>query len=264
MITGAAICPSAPLVARELTGLDPVLPELREACAAAVTRLVRSGPGVIAVVGAASRTAIWPADGRLDLAAFAPPLGGRAPGPSLPLPLGLGLRLLDEGGYRGARRPQAVSQDEPAAACLRLGAELSRLGDRVGLLVMADGSARRSSRAPGYLDPRAAGFDAEIERAVRDGDLGALRAMDAGLARELLVGARPAWQVLAGAMPGRAPGAEILYRGDPFGVFYLVAWVSEANSGPGGGRDRDGAGRDERGHRDVRPAEAVEVQEDLL
>jgi hypothetical protein len=228
VITATAICPPAPLLARELTGLDPVVPELRQACAVAVERLVRSGPEVIAVVGPGPRTATWPADGRLDLTPFAPALGatdGRE-GPPVPLPLGLGARLLDEAGYRGTRRLRSVSQDEPAAACLRLGAGLRSLDGRVGLLVMADGSACRSLRAPGYLDPRAAGFDAALERAVRDGDPGALRAMDPGLAAELLAGARPAWQVLAGAMPGRLPATEILYADVPFGVFYLVAWLA--------------------------------------
>ena len=91
---------------------------------------------------------------------------------------------------------------------------------------MADGSACRTLRAPGYLDPRAAAFDAALERAVRTGDLGSLQAMDHGLARELLVTTRPGWQVLAGAMPGRAAATEILYADDPFGVFYLVAWLA--------------------------------------
>jgi hypothetical protein len=174
-------------------------------------------------VGTASRTASWPVDGCLDLTAFAPALD-RVSGQSLPVPLGLGARLLDEAGYRGPRVLQSVGRDEPGPACLRLGARLRDLAGRVGLLVMADGSARRGLRAPGYLDPRAAGFDAGLERAVRDGEPGALRDLDEGVARELLVGARPAWQVLAGAVPGRVP-AEILYRDDPFGVFYLVGWL---------------------------------------
>ena len=234
MITAAAICPPAPLLARELTGLDPVVPELRQACAAAVERLVRSGPEVIAVVGPGPRTATWPAGGRLDLAPFAPALGapGGREGPRLPLPLGLGGRLLDEAGYLGTRRLESIRADEPAAACLRLGAGLRHLDARVGLLVMADGSACRSLRAPGYLDPRAAAFDAALERAARTGDLGALQTMDRGLARELLATARPGWQVLAGAMPGRAAATEILYEDDPFGVFYLVAWL--AGSAPAG------------------------------
>jgi len=234
VIAGVAICPPAPLLARELTGLDPVIPELRQACAAAAERLVKAGPDVIAVVGPGRRTAVWPADGRLDLAAFGPALGpvpgirgGSVPGgPPLPLPLGLGARLLDEAGYTGPRLLQSVHSGEPAAACLRLGADLRTLSDRVGLLVMADGSACRTLRAPGYLDPRAAAFDAAIEEAVRSGDLAPLRAMDQDLARELLAAGRPGWQVLAGAMPGRAPSTEVLYEGDPFGVFYLVAWLA--------------------------------------
>ena len=229
-----AICPPAPLLARELTGLDPVIPELRQACAAAAGRLVETGPEVIAVVGPGRRTAVWPADGRLDLAAFGPALGpalgtrgGSVSGrPPLPLPLGLGARLLDESGYSGPRLLQSVHTGEPAAACLRLGAGLRTLSDRIGLLVMADGSACRTLRAPGYLDPRAAAFDAAIADAVRSGDLASLRAMDSDLARELLAAGRPGWQVLAGAMPGRAASTQVLYEGDPFGVFYLVAWLA--------------------------------------
>ncbi len=234
MIACVAICPPAPLLARELTGLDPVIPELRQACAAATGRLVRSAPDVIAVVGPGRRTAVWPADGRLNLAAFGPALGtrdgpipGSGPTPRpLPLALGLGARLLDEGGYTGPRLLQSVHSGEPAPACLRLGADLRTLSERVGLLVMVDGSACRSLRAPGYLDPRAAAFDAALEGAVRSGDLGSLRAMDQGLARELLAAGRAGWQVLAGAMPGRAPSTEILYADDPFGVFYLVSWLA--------------------------------------
>jgi hypothetical protein len=235
VITGVAICPPAPLLARELTGLDPVVPELRQACAAVAERLVGARPEVIAVVGPGRRTAVWPAAGRLDLAAFGPALGARGepvpgsgaePGPALPLPLGLGARLLDEAGYRGRRLLQSVHTGEPAEACLRLGARLRELSDRVGMLVMADGSACRSLRAPGYLDPRAEAFDAVIEAAVRGGDLSPLRAMDQDLARELLAAGRPGWQVLAGAMPGGAHGTEILYNADPFGVFYLVAYLT--------------------------------------
>ena len=72
---------------------------------------------------------------------------------------------------------------------------------------MGDGSARRSASAPGYLDERAAPFDAAVEQAVRDGDLPALAALDPDLARDLLAAGRPAWQVLAGALPAAAPDA---------------------------------------------------------
>jgi hypothetical protein len=303
MITAAALCPSPPLLAREVTGRDPVVPELRQACGEAVRRLVRCEPDVIAVVGPAPVTARWPAGRRLDLSAFTPqaasadmpdaagapvaasppnavgapdvasalhaadaasapaPDQPRPPGghPALPLPLGLGTRLLDQAGYAGARVLEAVGYDEPAAGCVALGEQIAASGGRVGLLIMADGSARRGPRAPGYLDERAAAFDAAVEDAVRDGDLEALLDIDPVLARELLAAGRPAWQVLAGAVreqpagagpgqaaagaahrqasagaaPERPRAAEILYSDDPLGVAYLVAWIPGQGRRPG-------------------------------
>jgi hypothetical protein len=162
---------------------------------------------------------------------------------ALPLSLGLGVMLLDQGGYGGPRRLFAVGPDAPAGACAALGAELATGATRTAMLVMGDGSARRSLKAPGHLDPRAEPFDAEVEQAVRAGRLGALLELDEALARDLMVTGRPAWQVLAGAMAhgngvdglgangvgqggaavDGAPVTEVLYCDDPFGVAYLVA-----------------------------------------
>ena len=57
MIIQAALCPWPPLLVRELTGADPVLPELRAACAEAVAELLRDGPEVVAVAGPGPVTA---------------------------------------------------------------------------------------------------------------------------------------------------------------------------------------------------------------
>jgi hypothetical protein len=112
---------------------------------------------------------------------------------------------------------------------------------------MGDGSARRSIAAPGYLDDRAEPFDLAVERAVGDGDLPALAALDPALARDLLAAGRPAWQALAGALspvlpagPPASPAdspvpsatarpqAKILYSEAPLGVAYLVATLAPA------------------------------------
>lgn len=225
MITGAALCPSPPLLYAPLTGRTTVVPELRTACADAVGRLLRDDPEVIVIVGPAAATGAWGGAGRLNPSVFAPAIAGPGPG-SPPLALGLGSMLLDQAGWRGRRTLQAVGQDEPASACVGLGAELAAPEARMALLVMGDGSARRGPRAPGYLDPRAAAFDASVERAVRSGELDALQRLDRTLARELMATGWPAWQVLAGAMGPLRPAAEILYCGDPFGVAYLVAYLS--------------------------------------
>lgn len=235
MITAAALCPCPPLLIRELTGQAEVLPELRAACAAAVARLTASGADVIAVTGPAEATSRWPADGRLDLAAYAPALRpGGGTSPALPLSLGIGARLLDEAGYAGPRALAGIAAHAAPDDCLRLGAAIAASAPRVALLAMGDGSARRSTTAPGYLDERAAPFDAAVERAVRDGDLDALAGLDPELAADLLAAGRPAWQVLAGALgaapgapsAGRRPATEILYASAPLGVAYLVAELS--------------------------------------
>jgi hypothetical protein len=242
MIIAAALCPWPPLLVRELTGADPVAADVRDACAAAVGALLAASPEVIAVVGPAADTAAWPADGRLNIAAFggpaaprtsngpptgnSPPTGNGPPtGNSVPPSVGLGCYLLDQAGYAGPRRLHSVSEDEPPADCLRWGKDIGDTAERTGLLVMADGSARRGPRAPGHYDERAAAFDAEVERALRAGDLRALEAIDPALARELLATGRPAWQVLAGAAHGAALRADMMYAGDPFGVMYFVAFL---------------------------------------
>lgn len=239
MITSAALCPAPPLLARELTGADPVVPALRRACLDAAAALIADGPDLVAVVGVAAETRAWPPDGQLDLSPYAPTLraaqqasaAGPVPAgpmparpvPALPLPLGLGVRLLDQAGYQGRRELHSVSDEEPAAACAALGAQLAGASARVAVLVMADGTARRGLKAPGYIDDRSVPFDAEVERAVRAGDLTALLALDPVLARELMATGRAWWQVLAGAMNGVRPAVEIRYCDDPFGVAYLVA-----------------------------------------
>lgn len=231
MLTAAALCPAAPLLARELTGADPAVPELRQACREAADALVAAGPDLAVVVGADARTGVHDPAGRLDLRPYAPgPVLRHAPagGPVLPLPLGLGARLLDEAGYRGRRQLQAVGAGEPPAACAALGASLAGAAQRVAILVMADGSARRTRKAPGALDERAAPFDDGVRRAVADGDLAALLAVDPVLAEELMAAGRPAWQVLAGAGQGQPLSPVIRYCDDPFGVAYLVASLTAA------------------------------------
>ena len=232
MLIAAALCPAPPLLARELTGADPVLPELRQACREAVGELIRADADVVVVVGVAGAERVFDPGARLDVTTYAPALRARGreanPAgldalPPLPLPIGLGSRLLDEAGYHGRRQLQSVGEGTSPTACAALGTRLADAAPHVALLVMADGSARRSRRAPGYLDVRAEPFDAEVGRAIRTGDLPALLALDDALASELMATGRPAWQVLAGAAAGRRPSCVVRYDDAPFGVGYLVA-----------------------------------------
>jgi hypothetical protein len=229
MIIAVAVCPSPPLLIPELTGAQQVASELRSACLSAMAELTGASPDMIAVVGAAERTRTWNGAATLDLASYAPTaqrIAADAPDrspASLPSALGVGTWLLGRAGWRASRVLQSVAHDEPPLRCAGIGARLAALPGRVAMLVMADGSARRGLKAPGYFDERSTGFDAETEHAVRSGELGALLSADPALARELMATGRPAWQVLAGALRGRRVSSEVRYRDDPFGVAYLVA-----------------------------------------
>jgi hypothetical protein len=225
MITGAALCPSPPLLCPELTGGRAVAPELRAACGEAVGRLLREDPEVVVIIGPAAASGRWFGAGRLNPSIFAPAIASTG-SDSPPLAIGLGSMLLDHAGYGGRRSLQAVGHDEAASVCVKLGAELDDPSIRMALLVIGDGSARRSLKAPGYLDPRAEAFDAECERAIRTGDLGALQRLDQTLARDLMATGWPAWQVLSGALASLNPVAEVLFSGAPFGVGYLVAYLN--------------------------------------
>ena len=256
MSVSAAVCPAPPLLVRELTGRALILPGLRDACAAAVAHLIAGAPDLVIVVGPADVTAPLDASARLDLSAYAPalrvrddpasgdpagsdpagsdPAGGDPAGKaSLPLAVGVGAMLLGEAGYDGPRILQGIAAQAPPDACGALGRDLAAAAPRVALLVMGEGTARRSVSAPGYLDERAEPFDAAVERAIRDGDLEALAALDPVLAGDLMATGRPAWQVLAGALAAApapvSPQAaarhrtRIRYSDAPFGVAYLVA-----------------------------------------
>lgn len=197
-------------------GASGELDSLRAACRAAVSQLIAADLDALTVIGVDTFTV-----------RHAPPFGGTmapwglevpigAPGGTpLPLSLLIGAWLLPE-----ATSFVSVAADAGPGECAALGAELVAVG-RVGLLVMGDGSARRSEKAPGYVDPRAEPFDRAVAEALAKGDPEALLALDPALAADLLAAGRAPWQVLAGA--GRTEVAELLYDEAPYGVGYLVA-----------------------------------------
>jgi hypothetical protein len=203
MIDRAALCPATPLLARTLSGREPVLSELRDACAAAVEWLLNPRPPTVVIIAPGAETASV-APGPMDLARYSP---GLARGSGAPTGIGLAAMLLDEAGWDGPRQAWTVA-----------GSELP-LDDGV-LLVMGDGSAARllGQRA----DERADEFDASVEAALRRGGLGSL---DPELSDELAVTGWPAWQALAVAM-GPGWSGEILYSAAPLGVRYYVAQLS--------------------------------------
>lgn len=208
-------CPQAPALVPEVgRGLDGELGEVRAACRAAVAS-ASAVNGSVAIIAAGAAPRAFAPNARGTFAGFGVDrtVGtGDATGPvELPTALCVGAWLTG-----GAGRAYAVTPGAPP----------DLPGDTAALVVVGDGSARRTEKAPGYLDPRADGYDAEVVAALESGDPQRLAALDVALGAELLCAGAPAWSAVAGLLDGRYT-AGIGYTGAPFGVGYFVAtWTA--------------------------------------
>ncbi|WP_159838174.1 hypothetical protein [Nocardia sp. CY41] len=144
----------------------------------------------------------------------------------------LPLAVLIGGWLRGQVAPGAIAEARvvPADAtpehCRESGAKTRAAldGDVAprGVLVVADGAATLSTKAPGYLDERARPVQDRLDHALATGDRAALWALDPGLCGELGIAGRAAYQVLAGLFRAD-PLVETRYCDAPFGVGYHVS-----------------------------------------
>ncbi|GHC52883.1 class III extradiol dioxygenase subunit B-like domain-containing protein [Streptomyces cinnamoneus] len=237
MLVAAAVCPCPPLLVPEVAaGAAPELDGLRAACLDAVAVLAAARPDRLVVLGSADVTGRGPypqgAPGSfrglgvdLDVRlGKAPQDVSAADGRALPQSLAVAAWLLERTQWTGAPvEGLGVGEELEPERCLAAGRELAGSAERLALLVMGDGSACRTVKAPGYLDERAEPFDAMAARALGAADTAALAALDAELAYELKAAGRAPWQVLAGAGEGAGLSGALLYDEAPYGVGYYVA-----------------------------------------
>jgi hypothetical protein len=219
------VLPQPPLLVPELaTGAAAETAELRTACRSAAARLAAvTSDWVVVGADAGGRRTVDP-DTRgtfvgfgVDLVVGLDPTSTAPVDPDLPLPL----LIAAWAAHGNARiRGELVSPDLPPGDCAALGATLA---GGTGLLVVGDGAATHTAKAPGHLDERAGPFDDAVARALAEADPAGLAALDPELAEELWVAGRAPWQVLAGAAAGANWTGELLYSAAPFGVGYHVA-----------------------------------------
>ncbi|MFJ4819121.1 class III extradiol dioxygenase subunit B-like domain-containing protein [Streptomyces sp. NPDC088801] len=234
MLVAAAVCPCPPLLVPEVAqGAAPELDAARNACTDALGVLTAARPGRFVVVGPVDGPGpeMYPEGAAgsfrgfgVDLAVRLGAAEGANPLPRLPYALAVAAWLLERTGWSDAPvEGLGVGESYPPGLCARTGRDIAARDERVALLVMGDASACRTLKAPGYLDERAAPFDADVARALGAADVAALTALDTGLAHELKVSGRAPWQVLAGAAEGADLGGSLLYEDAPYGVGYIVA-----------------------------------------
>jgi hypothetical protein len=201
-----------------------------------IADLAAAGPDRIVVIGDGARSRAHPDDAAGTFVGFGVDVavGGRGAA-RLPPALSIGAWLLDEAGWQGERTYVEVGsgadQSDVQADVLRT---LLGPARRSALLVVADGSATRTEKAPRGFDPRSAEFDASMADALASGDVSLGRIDDTGeakLAAHLHVGGLAAWRATARllAAAGRQVSrARLLRHEAPYGVGYFAAvWTWE-------------------------------------
>lgn len=210
-------CPSSPLLAAgSLVGDVAEMETVRGEALAAVRRLVDDAPARIVVLGSDAPGAAADEGAGGSLAPHGVDVSAGGPDLGLGLAHTVGAWLLDQAGWSGSRAyvHQLHASDLDDAA----------------VLVVADGSAKRSERAPGHLDDRAEPFDATVAAALADGDADALGGIDLELADSLWCSGAQAWRTAGDAVSARLHAAEVaaveacLHLDDaPLGVGWFVA-----------------------------------------
>jgi len=212
-----AFCPGPPLLVPQLAqGAAPELADLLAACDTAVSWLVERSRSVV-VVGSGGTARTHPDGAAGTLAGFGLAVLAGGTGPAvLPLSLCLGAWLLDRTGADTRRCYVEVTASDPVPP---------DVPDAAALLVIGDGTARLSERAPGGLDPSAAEHADRVAAALASGNAAALAALDPDEGERLMAAGVPAWRAV-GAAVAADPGpvqASLLARSAPYGVDYLVA-----------------------------------------
>ncbi len=222
--TTVVLVPSPPLLLPEYVGLADPGAELRTRCVAALDVVLGAAddPGgtveeVLVVCGHDP---------------LADPL-------LRPLGVRVGRHLLSLAGWTGPVDELVVPATGPFQPDLDRLADLSRFvdpdqladSDRLAdldprrrlVLVVGDGSARRSEKAPGHLDEGSFAVDESILAALATGDTAALLALDPDTCDALMVTGRAPLQHVAHLLRGRRVEADLVWSGDPWGVMYWVA-----------------------------------------
>ena len=246
MIVAAAFCPQPPLLHPTLLGSDgqEMGAALRVACADALSRVQTLQPDAVLVLGRADAPSGAAADpveatgyGQSEVAEFGPGdagdligYGGSVrvgfhgpPTPDaarLPLAHTLGAWLLDEAGFAGHRVGVVAGRRSPHLE------SAGPDGRRWALLVMGDGSARRTEKSPGWYDPAAVAFDDGVIAALTSGDGSALLDLDLAVGDRVLAAGLPSWRAAGAILENTPMTARLHYADAPFGVMYVVAsWV---------------------------------------
>ncbi|MFA7323380.1 MAG: hypothetical protein WC005_03390 [Candidatus Nanopelagicales bacterium] len=223
MIVGVAFVPSAPLMFLDVD-VEHLLDDLRDASIELIREFEPMARRVI-IIGS-DTTTHWYMNGGIGSSRGFGGIADYSIGSSaevLPLSLAVGAAVLEAAAWDTDVIALSVASHSTYSERAKLAGEVVAQAVAVPtlLVVVGDGSATRTEKAPGYVQPDAIAFDAEIAEALGSADVDALVSVTQDRADRLWCQGLPAWQVAASAVPS-AQGVLAL-QSAPFGVNYLVA-----------------------------------------
>lgn len=203
-----AFLPTTPLLLPEIaTGAAQELHALREAARAAVRWACEDASKVAVLTPLADPPA---QHGTWSLTGYGMTIGE---GPEVPLEIAVARWLL------GDRIPHVTAPGDG-------------LTEYDAVLVMGEGSAARSDKAPLHFDARAAACDDFAVSALREGDTAGLRDLDLSLCRQIGATGPALWASTARDV-AQVESSYVDALADPYGVLYVVArwtvrWAARA------------------------------------
>ena len=223
MITAVVFIPAAPLMCPDVD-VESLLADERAVSIELIAELQQDAERII-VIGAGTSTT-WFEDGGIGNTRGFGGVSHYAIGTGLdelPQSLTVGASVVSATGWAGEVQALVIDADTTIGQRQVLAKEVvANSGDQRTLIVaVGDGSATRTEKAPGYIQPDALDFDAAVVRAIDSVDRNALMAIEQSTADRLWCRGLPTWQVVAQAID-TAHGA-VVFESSPFGVNYFVA-----------------------------------------
>jgi hypothetical protein len=223
VLSAIAIVPSAPVLVPELAGAAAAeVAELRAAVVAAAASL----PPRWVAVGVGLADGVFGPESLGTFAGFGADVRVRLSPGHTGQPVELPLCALFTGWVRGQAQPDARAEvrvysadlhtDAAQARGRQLRAEIDRVAEPIGVLVVADGATTLTAGAPGGYRPDDIEVQLALDDALTSGDVAALSRLPGQV-----VG-RVAFQVLAGLVEPAPRSAKELLRAAPYGVGYFV------------------------------------------
>ena len=226
-IVSAALVPAAPVIVPGLSGHTMPAPEVRSAALDAIQRMIDAGVEEVIVLAEADRDGLFDSTAPWGLHR----IGGLHPFSEagavfdqlLTMPLAIGASMLRDAGWTGTTYFHALERTISADAAAEVGRGLGTTKRSVGLLLLGNGSACCTEKAPGSFHPQANEFNPSLVGMIRQGNRAAMMALPTQGAAEQLSDIRVPLQVFAGATPEHRLVSSIGFTGDFAGVYYICA-----------------------------------------